>query len=434
MVSFARASLHPRRVFYGWWIVSTGFTLQLLNNSLLNQAFGAYFVHLQKEFGWSRTAVSASYSILQVVAGTVGPIQGKLVDKLGSRTVIRIGLVALAAGFVALSFVNSLLAFYGVFLVLSFGSAFAAWIPFSVAAANWFRRRRALAMGIIGAGGNVAGMCIPLVAWSLARFGWRDTALASAAIIVTVCLPLSHIIRSRPEDMGMRPDGAPVPPSRTTPAGAQRETAAMASDESGDLTVSQAAHTSAFWLIGIGHSSAVLLVAAVNVHLISHLVQRLHMSVQQASIMLALMTGFCILGQVLGGIAGDKVEKRFLAAVGMVGHILGLLALAFATNVLWVVAFAALHGTAWGLRGPLMSAIRADYFGSKHLGSILGYSMIMLAGAQLIGPLLVGYLADRTGDYRLGFVIIGIVGAVGGLAFLIVRKPASLVQAATKAP
>ena len=88
-----------------------------------------------------------------------------------------------------------------------------------------------------------------------------------------------------------------------------------------------------------------------------------------------------------------------------------------------LLAFAVLHGLAWGVRGPFMQAIRADYFGRTFIGSILGISAIIAAAGQIFGPLLAGVLGDATGNYKLGFTVLAVIAACGSVLFLAAKRP-----------
>jgi MFS family permease len=103
---------------------------------------------------------------------------------------------------------------------------------------------------------------------------------------------------------------------------------------------------------------------------------------------------------------------------------MGLLMLTYATHPLEIAAFAIFHGVAWGLRGPFMQAIRADYLGRNSIGMILGLSAAIIAFGQIAGPLVAGVLADMTGDYKTGFTILALIAASGSVLFLLARKPA----------
>jgi MFS family permease len=138
---------------------------------------------------------------------------------------------------------------------------------------------------------------------------------------------------------------------------------------------------------------------------------------------ISLVTLFQIGGVLLGWAIGDRLPKRLIAAGCMLSHALGLLLLTYSVSVLMVVAFAALHGTAWGLRGPMMQAMRADYFGRSAIGMILGLSFMIIVVGQVGGPLVPGIFADLTGDYRVGFTILALLAGTGSLFFVLARKP-----------
>ena len=135
------------------------------------------------------------------------------------------------------------------------------------------------------------------------------------------------------------------------------------------------------------------------------------------------MTMFQVFGVLIGGYIGDKVDKRFVAAGCMWSHAIGLLMLTYATGMGALLAFAVLHGLAWGVRGPFMQAIRADYFGRTFIGSILGISAIIAAAGQIFGPLLAGVLGDATGNYKLGFTVLAVIAACGSVLFLAAKRP-----------
>jgi MFS family permease len=107
----------------------------------------------------------------------------------------------------------------------------------------------------------------------------------------------------------------------------------------------------------------------------------------------------------------------------MFGHASALIVLAYADNLAMVVFFAVVHGLAWGMRGPLMQAIRADYFGRKSFAQVMGFSSLIVMFGMTGGPLVAGILADRLGNYQLGFTILGAAAAIGSIFFIFATKP-----------
>ena len=169
---------------------------------------------------------------------------------------------------------------------------------------------------------------------------------------------------------------------------------------------------------------SLLVVTAVSVHAITHMKESLGYSLAQASLVITLMTVGQVCGVLLGYTIGDRFDKRYVAAICMLMHAAGMLMLTYALGLPMLIAFAMLHGVAWGLRGPFMQAIRADYFGRTSIGMIMGLSGIIIALGQIGGPLVAGALADFTGNYRLGFTLLAVLAGLGSLLFFFARRPA----------
>jgi MFS family permease len=195
-------------------------------------------------------------------------------------------------------------------------------------------------------------------------------------------------------------------------------------DPEHDFTLRQSMRTRAFWALGIGHAAALLVVSAVVVHLIPHLTEAAGMTLPAAASVVASLTVVTAIGQLLGGLLGDRFDKRRLAMGAMIAHGAALLALAWLEPTLGTGVFVVLHGLAWGVRGPLMGSMRADYFGATHFGSIMGASTLIFMVGQLLGPVIAGAMADAFGDYRLGFSVLAGLALTGSLAFRLATPPA----------
>ncbi|HSV84337.1 MAG TPA: MFS transporter [Ramlibacter sp.] len=407
------------KVFYGWRIVAAGAGCMFLSSALLLQAFGAYVAVLSEEFGWSKTALAGGAALQSIEGALLGPALGWMVDRFGPRVLVQGGVLALAAGFLALSQVSTMTGFYGAIALLAVGTSFVGYFPFSVTVMHWFERWRARALSLMGLGLAAGGITMPLVGWAMQTFGWRKTALASAVIVLLVGYPLARIVRRNPAEMGETIDGVP-PPAQAEPAAAD---AAPATSGGPGFSLGEALRTPAFWLLGLGHAFALLVVNAVNVHALSHMKEDLGYSLAQGSLFITLMTLSQAGGVLLGAAMGDRWNKRLVAAGCMLAHMIGLLMLTYAVHPSMLVLFAILHGAAWGLRGPFMQALRADYFGLQAIGMIMGVSAVLISTGQVSGPLLAGLFVDLTGNYRAGFTVIALIAGSGCLLFMLARKP-----------
>src|SRR5881227_2958894 len=319
---------HSKRLYYGWYMVGAGASLQFLLAGLMTQSFGAYVVVLQAERGWSKTALSGAAALQQMESAMLGPLLGWLIDRFGPQGMIRAGVVIFGCGLMLLSQTDSLPAFYGAFLVIAVGASCCGLFPINVALIHWFDRWRARALSSMSIGLALGGISVPAVAWSLSTYGWRVTAFASGIIAIVVGLPAA------------------------APAAAETK----APDPRRDFTAREALRTGAFWLLALGHGFALFVVHAVSVHSITHMKEGLGYTLEQASFVYTLLTLSQIGGVGVGWLIGDRYEKRLIAAYCMLMHMSGLLLLTYAANVAMVLAFAILHGAGWGLRGPFMQA------------------------------------------------------------------------------
>lgn len=403
-----------KKIFYGWRIVAAGSALQCMQSLLINQAFGVYVAALVEDRGWSKTAVAGASALKSTEIAVLGPVLGWLVDRFGAQGIIRAGIVLFGAGFMLLSQIDTLMGFYAAFVVLALGSSMCGNFTVGVTIIHWFDKHRARALSAQQFGIAFGGLFVFLVALSVQAFGWRVTAFGSGVITLLVGWPLARVMRSRPSDMGETVDGEPPAPKVSgtpdTPAGPA-------------FTAREAMRTSAFWLISLGHAFSLLIVSSITVHAVTHIKEGLGYTLAQASLVIALITLGQFIGLALGWIGGDRFEKRVVCAVCLFMHGLGLLMMTYAAGLIMLVASALLHGAAWGLRGPYMQAIRADYFGRRSIGMILGLSALITVFGQIGGPLIAGVFADWNGNYRTGFTVLAVLAGLGSLFFLLAKPP-----------
>jgi MFS family permease len=409
-------------IFFGWWIVGGAVGIEFLLSVLLLQAYGTYAAIWREEFGWSATALALAYSLHRAETGLLGPIQGWLLEHFGAKTVMRVGVVLLSVGFMLLSQINSLLTFYLTFALMALGGSLMGILSLMTVLVNWFEKKRATALALMQTGMSLGGLAAPIVAWALLTYGWRSVSFASGLIMLLFGLPLVQLMRDRPETYGTHPDGIP-PTEEKSRLASQYDAPPSVAPRHQDFTPRQALKTRAFWFLSLGHALAVTVVSAVLVHLVVHLNEELGYSIQSAALLFAVMTGFTVAGQLMGGVIGDRLNKRLIVTAAMFGHASALLALAFGDSLPWVLYFAAAHGLAWGLRGPLMGALRADYFGRKSFPTIMGISSVIVMFGSMSGPILAGVLVDLLGNYRLAFLILSGLAAMGSVFFLFATRP-----------
>ena len=402
-------------LFYGWWIVGIASLIQFQGAILWMHAYGAYTVLLQNEFGWSMALLSGAFALTRIESVLLGPLQGWLVDHFGPRRILTIGMGMFGVGFLCLSQVDSLPGFYLIVFLMSVGGSLGGFHTLMVSIVNWFDRHRTKAIAYAQIGFPIGGLSVPAVAYGLEHHGWRFMSLASGAVVLLAGIPLVQFIRHRPGEIGEQVDGGlPVP---------NRMDSSQSTATNQSLTWRQAVRTPAFWLISFGHGLAMLAVSAVLVHLIPHLTFGLGLSITTASILASSVSVFHLVGLLVGGYLGDRFNKRWICILCMICHGTAMLFLAYFEYLPLLIGFGVLHGLAWGIRGPQMVAIRADYFGPHSFGRIMGISSMIVMFGLIGGTMICGILYDLFGNYRLAFQMIAICTILGALCFYLARKP-----------
>ena len=412
MLATTKLRVWLKNLFPGWWVLGAAVAVQILPAAFLMHAYSAYAVVMQPEFGWSTAIFATAFSAQQAASGLLGPFQGWLLQRFGPQRIIRIGLVVFAIGLVMLSQVHGLPLFFTAVVIASFGASLGGFLAPTTAVVNWFIRHRSMALALLQVALSAGGLIAPVIAWSLTTYGWRFTAIASAVLVLAIGLPLTRAIRNRPEDIGLTPDGDTV-----------EEQQILNEKPQAEFSAREAIRTRAFWFISLGHALALTVVSAVLAHLVLYLTQEKGFSLALGASMVAVLTASTVVGQISGGLLGYRVEKRLIAIAAMFGHSAALCMLVFGGSLPWVIAFAILHGLSWGLRGPTMQALRADYFGRRSFAQILGFSGPMITSGMVAGPLIVGLLADHSGSFQPGFLVVASLAALGSIFFILARPP-----------
>ena len=296
-------------MFYGWWLIGLAALVMALSIVPFFHAMTAWFVVLESHFGWGRAQLALAFSLSRVEGGIMGPAEGLLVDRLGPRRMVVIGMVIMGGGFLVFSRVQELWHFYAAFIIISLGAGLGTWLPMMTALNGWFVRRRAMAMSLVLVGYRLGVVAlVPVMTWAINpdQFGWQIVAAGIGVVVILVALPISRLVHNRPEEYGQHPDGDTAPlPSAT----ASRTPDSQPSVDEGDLTWQEAIRTRAFWLMSFGHASVSCVVVTIMVHLGPMLTDR-GFSLQTVGWIVSLYTSIGIASTVLGGYLGDRVPME----------------------------------------------------------------------------------------------------------------------------
>jgi MFS family permease len=413
------ASARPARVFYGWWIVAAGTLAITVNGALYYYGMAVFLTPLIQEFGWSRTALSGAFSIARMQSGIAGPLTGLAIDRWGPRRMMAAGMIISSVGFFLLARVNSLEAFYFVFLVfLSVGTGLSASAPIGAAVANWFVRRRSLAMGLLMCGGGLGGFAASGLGVLIAAYGWRATMDIIAVIVLVTGLPTAAVMRHRPQPYGLRPDGDPpgAAPLRQASKFAQARAARV------NFQPRQALATRAFYIMALMFGLRQLTTNGALLHLPALMVDRGY-PLETAALIAGLVALMSVPGRLFCGWLGDRMDQRFVLA-GCFLLLSGSTAvLALGSSLGHLVVFVTCYGVSYGGSVPLTMSMVADYFGQRWYGTIYGLSQFAMMWGSIAGPMLAGYAFDTAGSYEMALHVFTVASAVGLLLCFVLRPP-----------
>ena len=398
-----------KQPFYGWWIVGAGGMVQWYASAIFWRGFQAFVPPILETFGWSRGVTGAAISLQRGESGLISPFVGVILDKYGPRKAMAFGVLLTGGGFVYMSQMQSLWQFYIAIGLLTLGMSFGTFIVFVVTVANWFVRKRARALATLMSFSAIGGLTLPILVASIDTFGWREVMLACGIGFWLIGFPATLVMRKRPEDYGMVPDGGPdesLVNGKANRAGGIREQA---------ITMRQAIKLRFFWQLAIVTSLGQL-VSSTNLF---HFAALLDYGMTAA--LAAAAAGAVAIGDLSGraGIAviGDRFDKRKMLTIAMIMQTIGVAGLAginaevFGVNLgLWPLPlFVVFFGLGFGSSIPLRLSILGDYFGRTSYGSIVGLTSSVNALFGAAGPALVGFIYDGTDSYRLGFTTLAVM-------------------------
>jgi len=422
-----RAREKGKNVFYGWWVVLTCFFINAFGIGTFFYGFSTFFNPMINEFGWSRTLMSGVYSLSRLEGGIEGPIVGWLIDRFGAKRVMFFGISLAGLGYILLSQVHSPLSLYLIFgLTLSLGYDLGYVHATGATVTKWFIKKRGRAISILTTGNGIGGaIFVPLIALLIVKFGWRTSAVILGVATLLIPLPLSRLIRSTPEEMGLSPDGE-SPSIKKGMAGEvvqkEEKSAIFQSDKEQNFTIKEAIKTPAFWIYTGSMVLRACILSSIVIHQIPHLTD-IGIPFQTASNVLGLMVLMSIPGRFIFGSLGDRFSKKFLLFLLCLLQAIGILIFIHAKTISLLYMFVLIYGTGYGGAIPLSIALRADLFGRKHYATIAGFTMTLTMIGTVSAPVLAGRLYDLTHSYDLAFYTFIVFILLSGTLFLLIPKP-----------
>ncbi|MFC1930637.1 MFS transporter [Chloroflexota bacterium] len=413
--------IKSERFFYGWVIVGTGILVTALAYGI-RYSFSVMFTSLLQYFQWSRDSTAAIFSFQFLAYGITAPIAGALVDRLGSRKTMSIGAVILASGAAISSFGNELWHYYlSLGLFTGTGLVLIGAVPFTRVVTNWFTNKRGLALSLLFFGTGCSHLLYPLFAFLIEELGWRQTFLVESAIAIVILLPCVILfVRSRPEEMGLVPDGIKTGVQMK----AKQKVVETVLNESWvavDWTLTKAIKTWRFWLLCL---SAFSVWGIAEQLMFTHHIafaEDVGYSKMYASSVLSMVGMMMAIGALMGFIS-DKIGREVTFTVSTFLLVLGIVAMMLITDASTpglLYLYAILFGFGLGLGIPALAAAVTDVFQGRRAGATIGFVWFMFAVGGTIGPWLGGVIFEVSGSYLIAFILSAVMAVISCIALWI---------------
>ena len=434
--------LDPRRVYFGWWIVLAAAVHSLVLVGVTQFGFGLFINPMRQELGWSVALLATGSSIRSFENGFMAPLAGYMVDRLGPKAMTLAGVALTSVGLLLFSQVHSLLLFYVSASVIAMGQSLGGGTGYNVAIVNWFRTKRAKAMGLARSGAGVGSLTVPPMVFLMSVFGWRGTLIFLAGFVLVLGFILTMFVKPHPEDMGYLPDGGRISddPEAAKAASARPKGAPRRGGAGGEgMEVKEVLRTPAFYLMAVASSLRSSVHTSWLVLGVPHL-QNVGFSPAMVGL-LAGGYGATQLGwRLLISMVGDKLGRRRVLLASFLFQGAGMVMFAWASPArFWLVpCYFVVYGIGNAAWSTMDSTQIADYFGTKRYATLSGLKGTIAIPLGLATPVIAGYMFDTTGTYTWIWTVYAGVMASGGLCIWAIRrqqwKAAPAVSAPAKAP
>ncbi|HSB71232.1 MAG TPA: MFS transporter [Candidatus Methylomirabilis sp.] len=409
------------RLHYAW-IVTAVTCFALLGVAGVRSSFGVFVQPLQHEFGWDRASISVTAMLSMILYGALGPLAGRLADRYGPKWVLVVSILLAGLGALASSTMTRLWQFHVYYgLITSIGAGGAAMVTAAAMTSRWFAERRALVMGLAGAGVSAGQLIfLPLAAKLELAYGWRWSFAGLGLILIALVLPVTlALFQNDPAERGLRPYGA----------GTGRGITGGQDDAGAATSLAEAVRHRGFWLLAgsffvCGYTSTGL----IGVHLIPHAVDH-GFPKMVASGAMGLMGAMNVVGTTASGYICDRYGKRGPLAVYYFLRGLSLFFLLGVSNVAELNLFAILFGLNYISTVPATSTLTADLFGRRSVGMLFGWIFLSHQVGAALASYIGGLVYDVTGTYNLAFLSAGCLGLLGAGLVLLIREPPRISRA-----
>ena len=414
-------------VFHGWYVLAANCVIMGFSSGVTNYGATVFFNPVSQALGISKTVASIAIALARAENTVLAPITGYFIDRFGPRPPILVGMFLMGLGMILFGlFARNLLLFIVTWtFMVSLGANIGGFAPNWATINNWFNRKKGRAMGIGMASQATGGVILaPLLAFIISRWGWETGAVVTGVAILLLVLPITKLIRTRPQDMGLLPDGD-TPVAQRAPTGSTGHPTGEGSHAQTELpgrnfTVGQAFRAPAFWLFMGALALRQMSQAGMVLHMSPMLQERYGFSGVEAGLLVGLLAAMGVVGALAGGFISDLFARRKIMGIIVAFESLSLFLLLlneFPLVYVFIIAFGFGQGA-----HALNRAILGEYFGNSHYARLWGMLSMGTTPFAAAGPVFAGWVSDNSGYGAVIFTFMILYG-VSGLLYYNCRRP-----------
>lgn len=400
------------RAFYGWRIVVALSVVLILGSASAFYTVSVFLEPIEATLGWTKTQISLGFTIAALTAAAMSPLVGLAISRFGSRRILVFGAVAVGLALTLLSQIRELWHYYLLMPVMASGISCLGLLTCTTCVSHWFERRRGTATGIVFAASGTGGMVMVFVAsQAVELIDWRPTYALLGAILFLIVLPVILIvIRNRPEDIGLEPDG-----------GASSGGVAGESPTGIGLDLREAGGTLPYWLMTFLMLCYGLTFGSMTQHAIALLRS---LGCGEPGLFWSLTLGLSVLARLLFGALADRFSKKALISIAWLLHAMGLAsAIAVPQLPTLVFAFILFYGAGQGGFSTTFPVRLGELFGTDHFSKLYGTILFFQAIGFSVGVVLFGKIFDSVGSYRPALSIVVVTASICLVTSTMIRQP-----------
>ncbi|MBT3363477.1 MAG: MFS transporter [Chloroflexi bacterium] len=427
--SLDRKKKNPPKMFAGWWTVISAGVTGFWGAGYYHYGFGALLKPISSDLGISHARTVIPTSIGRLRGGIEGPLTGWISDRYGPRLITAIGVFMFGLSLMLMQYVNSTWSLVLIWGIMLGTSSNLYTTPINTALANWFVKKRGLAMAIKRTLDGLSGVLVlPLIIWLIDVSDWRTACIIGGVVMWLVPLPLVifGVKRHRPEYYGFYPDGARSSETVDDTSQMLRKGAKYATEVAEiEFTIRQAMSTPTFWLLLVAGGCNYLAFPLINVFGIDFL-EDIGYDRYWAGKMMAMMVAVSLLPRLISGYFSDRVSRnrmRFIMASAYTFQALGFGIYLLYQTTRMLYTWLILNGIGMGISYALFAPLRARYYGRKAFGSIHGIQEALMTPMGFVAPIYVGWVWDNTGSYLPAFKLVTILLFVAAVVMAFTKAP-----------